>query len=37
MEDLKEKIRILVETPLFLNGELIDNDLFCAVPDDTEI
>ena len=32
MEELKDKIRILIETPLFLNGELIDNDLFCPSP-----
>ena len=33
MEDLKEKLRILIETPLFLNGEFIDNKLFCPPPE----
>lgn len=27
VDELKEKIRILVEPPLFFNGELLDNDL----------
>ena len=26
--DLKEKVRILVESPLFINGDFLDNDLF---------
>jgi len=27
VNDLKEKIRVLVETPLFINGEMIDEDV----------
>jgi len=28
MAELKEKMRILVETPMCLNGDLLDEDLF---------
>jgi hypothetical protein len=28
ISDLKEKMRILVETPLCLNGDLLEHDLF---------
>ena len=28
VEDLKERVRILVETPLYLNSDLLENDLF---------
>ena len=28
IEELKDKVRILVESPLFINGDLLDNDLF---------
>ena len=28
IEDLKERVRILVETPLYVNSDLIENDLF---------
>lgn len=27
--NLKEKISILIEGPLFVNGELLSNELFC--------
>ena len=28
INELKEKLRILVETPMVLNGDLLDNNLF---------
>jgi len=28
MSDLKEKMRILIETPLCFNGDLLEHDLF---------
>ena len=28
IEDLKERVRILVETPLYVNSDLIENNLF---------
>jgi hypothetical protein len=28
VEDLKDRVRILIETPLYLNSDLISNDLF---------
>ena len=28
VEDLKERVRILIETPLYLNSDLLENDLF---------
>ena len=31
--DLKEKVRILVETPLYLNSDLIENDLVWSIQD----
>ena len=28
VEDLKEKVRILVETPLYINSDFLTNDMF---------
>lgn len=28
VEDLKDRVRILIETPLYLNSDLLENDLF---------
>ena len=33
IQNLKDKIGILVETPLFINGELLDKEMFCQ-PDE---
>ena len=33
--ELKEKVRTLIETPLHLNLELIENDLFTSVNDES--
>ena len=32
INELKEKISILIEGPLFMNGDLLSNEMFCE-PD----